>query len=123
MQQFTPPLMSDLPQKKARRKGKISRAKRRKIVADQPRENNGKFAQKSFNFDQFFRSFFIARPPKNLRYVQREKASIFSRKRRRKKSVMERGFLGRLWAIFNGDYSRYRRRQARKNSKILKSLS
>lgn len=42
-----------------------------------------------------------------------------TRKSRRKKPINERGFLGKCLAVINGDYARYRRRQARKNSRIL----
>jgi hypothetical protein len=121
--------MEDLPMRaiktRKRRRGP-SKKVRREIVAQQPRDK-GKFATKNNIFVDLTGLFFGPVRLKKLSHRKPARTKNFSlfalllhpKKRRRKKPVMQRSFLGRLWALINGDFRRYRRQQARKNSQIL----
>ena len=92
------------------RRGASVSAKR--IQAEsQPRDQQGRFAKKG---NWLTRLFDPPKPLAKLRKMNKRQASPKAAPKRRakkkhKKPVPERGLLGRIGAVLNGDYARWRR--------------
>ena len=92
----------------------------------QPRDNEGKFAEKG----GWFKGAWLDPTPKAPTKLKKRPAPLaqrsFSetrrigpfRKKRRKKPVPQRSFLGKIGAVLNGDYAKWKQRQNQKNAHI-----
>jgi hypothetical protein len=132
---ITPPATQRSTRKRQARPGPQARraAKREthtKLVLatqEQPRDSIGRFAEKK---GSFLTRFFDPTPhaPTHLKQLpprqagqQRHPITAPPRARasqkRRKKPVPERGVMGRILALFNGDYARWRRNDLRQRAR------
>ena len=91
---------------------------------EQPRDQQGRFAEKGRWFSRFFDP--TPKPPTRLKPLKqaRQKHPLTAppgaraKKNRRKKPVPERGFFGRVFALFNGDYARWKRTDLRQQARL-----
>jgi len=91
---------------------------------EQPRDQQARIAEKDRWFSRLFDP--TPRPPTHLKPLKptRQKRPLTTpprartSKRRRKKPVPERGFFGRVFALFNGDYARWKRADLRQQARL-----
>jgi len=131
----TTPAAQRTPRKRQARPGpQARRATKREIHAklvqaaqEQPRDSVGRFAEKGNMFTRFFDP--TPRAPTRLKPLkhrqadqQRHPVSSPPRarvsKQKRKKPVPERNFFGKVFALFNGDYTRWRMRNLREQARL-----
>ncbi|MFL5587651.1 MAG: hypothetical protein ACJ8DI_08350 [Ktedonobacteraceae bacterium] len=94
------------------------------VAQEQPRDQRGRFAEKGRWFSWLIDP--TPRPPTHLKPLKptRQKRPLTApprartSKRRRKKPVPERGFFGRVFALFNGDYARWKRANLRQQARL-----
>lgn len=99
-------------------------AKLVQAVQEQPRDQQGRFAEKGKWFSRLFDP--TPRPPTRLKPLRQamQKHPITvpprarARKNRRKKPVPERGFFGKVFALFNGDYAKWRMKNLREQARL-----
>jgi hypothetical protein len=104
-----------------------STEQRRKNAAEQSRDEAGKFAENAWG--RFWNGLFdpTPKPPTRLKKPAQPAARSFTEMRavtppgakrrpakKRKKPVPERSFFGKLAALYNGDYARWKMQQHRK---------
>ena len=126
------PAAQRMPRKRPARPGPQARraakrethAKLVQATQEQPRDSIGQFAEKGKWLTRFFDS--TPRPPTRLKPLKRagEKKHPVTApprarvtKRKRKKPVPERSMFGRIVALFNGDYARWRRADLRQRAR------
>lgn len=109
--------MEDLqPNKALKKRTKISKKQRSFQAKNQPRNEAGKFAKTPIFSGQ--------KPINKLKKINKKTPQKTVRKptqKARKKPLEERSFFGRIGAIFSGEAQRKIRRNARKNSTILRA--
>ncbi len=129
------PTAQQTPRKRQARPGpQARRATKREIHAklvqaaqEQPRDSVGRFAEKG----NFLTRFFDPTPqaPTHLKHLPAKQASQQRHpntapprarisKRKHKKPVPERSFMGKIVALFNGDYTRWRMRNLREQARL-----
>jgi hypothetical protein len=130
----TPPAAQRPTRKRQARPGPQARrvakrethAKLVQAAQEQPRDSIGRFAEKGGLLTRFFNP--TPHAPTRLKQLpprqagqQRHPISAPPRarasKKRRKKPVPERGVMGRILALFNGDYARWRRNDLRQRAR------
>jgi hypothetical protein len=99
----------------------------------QPRDDEGRFAEKGGWFKNRWNAWLdpTPRPPTRLNKKRparavdqrsfsevRTAAPMRKKAKRRKKPVPQRGFVGRVVALFNGDYSRWRMANLRQQARL-----
>ena len=107
-----------------------SKAALRAQSRSQPRDEEGRFAEKGGWFKQRWNAWLepTPRPPTRLKRPVRTEARSFreirtaapprKKTKKRKKSVPERSMLGRVIAFFNGDYAKWRMSDLRQRARL-----
>lgn len=126
--QPTPRKRQARPGPQARRASKReTHAKLVQAAQEQPRDSVGRFAEKGNFLTRFFDPTLHA--PTHLKHLPAKQTSqqkhpntapprARASKRKHKKPVPERGALGRIFAFFNGDYTRWRIRNLREQARL-----
>ena len=102
-------------------------AKLVQAAQEQPRDSIGRFAEKGNVFTRFFDP--TPRAPTRLKPLKHRPADQQKRpitasprartsKRKQKKPVPDRTFFGKVVALFNGDYTRWRMRNLREQARL-----
>jgi hypothetical protein len=124
----TPRKRQPRPGPQARRTVKReTHAKLIQAAQEQPRDSIGRFAEKGNLFTRFFDP--TPRAPTHLKPLKHRPADQQKRpttapprartsKRKHKKPVPERSFFGKIVALCNGDYTRWRMRNLREQARL-----